>query len=551
MYIYQSQPATQIYWSTMEVIEAFQLNEATHDVRIFLDNDDNPWFNANDIGNILELKNIRVSIKNYDADYKCVYQLQTAGGEQQVSYVSEIGLYKLVMSSKKPAALLFQKWVFNVIKQIRKNGRYELVQEHDTQQRVLQALIDENTKLKMNEDHVLHNTLLDMYSGKTVVYFGIVGSVDGKIILKIGYTDDIRTRNDCHLKDFGSFILIKVMEIFAHSHFEKWLHQHDYLANLKYKMPVKVNGGKSHEVYLVDEVEKQKIFNIASRKVYIFRQYDAVQQNIQLIKLFYDLNKLKDDQKMTEKLDVIDSYLDKVKVDPSELNPVLLFANTRKFTQARGDKIQAYYPDGTLYKTYISIKSAKIDVVGSNTQLKNAINECNIYKTYRWLKLDRSLPDDTIQTLPPTRDITRRSVTSVMIAILNSKKTAVTKVFANQRMIMKEYDIKCAGTVSSAIKRGGRFSYTGGYLKKWDDISQEMKNEYLNNNVLPKPFIRSNAKPVNCYNIITDELIETFPNVQAVLDKFGMGRNSLYDAIENNILTPKGYRWRYANDVHN
>jgi len=49
----------------------------------------------------------------------------TLGGPQSVSVVSEPGLYKLVQSSRKPAAREFDAWVRNtVLPAIRKDGMY-------------------------------------------------------------------------------------------------------------------------------------------------------------------------------------------------------------------------------------------------------------------------------------------------------------------------------------------------------------------------------------------------------------------------------------------
>lgn len=40
--------------------------------------------------------------------------------------MTEFGLYKLLLKSNKPVAKIFQKWVFNIIKEIRETSKYEL-----------------------------------------------------------------------------------------------------------------------------------------------------------------------------------------------------------------------------------------------------------------------------------------------------------------------------------------------------------------------------------------------------------------------------------------
>ena len=49
----------------------------------------------------------------------------TAGGSQEVNYISEGDLYRLIVSSKLPAAEKFERWIFDeVLPTIRKTGGY-------------------------------------------------------------------------------------------------------------------------------------------------------------------------------------------------------------------------------------------------------------------------------------------------------------------------------------------------------------------------------------------------------------------------------------------
>lgn len=49
----------------------------------------------------------------------------TAGGSQEANYIPEGDLYRLIVSSKLPAAEKFERWVFDeVLPSIRKNGGY-------------------------------------------------------------------------------------------------------------------------------------------------------------------------------------------------------------------------------------------------------------------------------------------------------------------------------------------------------------------------------------------------------------------------------------------
>lgn len=93
-----------------------------------------PYFCLADVCRILELKNSRMttSVK----DVKTFYTL-TSKGKQNINYVNEPNLYRLIFRSNKPQAEKFADWVYSeVLPSIRKTGQYSvpdkpvLVSEH-------------------------------------------------------------------------------------------------------------------------------------------------------------------------------------------------------------------------------------------------------------------------------------------------------------------------------------------------------------------------------------------------------------------------------------
>lgn len=87
--------------------------------------DGEPWFASRDVGAILGLINVRQSVAYLDDDERGVTTADTPGGQQEVSVVSEAGLYSLIMRSRVPAAGVFKRWVtHDVLPAIRKTGRY-------------------------------------------------------------------------------------------------------------------------------------------------------------------------------------------------------------------------------------------------------------------------------------------------------------------------------------------------------------------------------------------------------------------------------------------
>lgn len=97
------------------------------DVRV-IRKDGEPWFVAADVLNTLTLD--RKALERLDADEKGVSSIHTLGGAQEQTIINESGLYSLTLTSRKPAAKRFKKWVTaEVLPSIRKTGTYTVGQQ--------------------------------------------------------------------------------------------------------------------------------------------------------------------------------------------------------------------------------------------------------------------------------------------------------------------------------------------------------------------------------------------------------------------------------------
>lgn len=91
-----------------------------------------PWFVAVDVCMALGIANSRDAVARLDEDEKNTVVL-TDGipGNPNKIIVNEPGLYALVLSSRKPEAKAFKRWITHeVIPSIRKHGGYVAGQEH-------------------------------------------------------------------------------------------------------------------------------------------------------------------------------------------------------------------------------------------------------------------------------------------------------------------------------------------------------------------------------------------------------------------------------------
>lgn len=93
-----------------------------HSIR-FVEHNSEWWAVAKDITSALGLKNNSRAISTLKGVTKS-YTL-TNGGNQQVTIIDEKAIYKLVFKSRKKEAEEFQDWVFEIIKQLRKQSGLE------------------------------------------------------------------------------------------------------------------------------------------------------------------------------------------------------------------------------------------------------------------------------------------------------------------------------------------------------------------------------------------------------------------------------------------
>ena len=96
-------------------------------VRTITDDQGSIWFVAADVCEALTISNSRDAISRLDDDEKGVGNADTLGGEQSLTIINESGLYSLILTSRKPEAKRFKKWVTSeVLPSIRKTGGYQI-----------------------------------------------------------------------------------------------------------------------------------------------------------------------------------------------------------------------------------------------------------------------------------------------------------------------------------------------------------------------------------------------------------------------------------------
>lgn len=512
----------------MEIIKLFVDNEDKIEINI-IGTIENPLFQANQIGKLLGIKNIRSSIENFDEDEKKddVDTMDAIGRKQNTTFLTENGLYRLLGMSRKEKARKFQKWIGNVIKEIRLKGKYEL-------EKSLKETID-NHKLELELQR--HELLLKSYDKIPGVYIGKLKEIENdKIIIKIGNTIDIVERAGRHKIDFNNFILLDFFEANRHISLETAIKKDKII--LQYKYVEEINDKKSDETYLIPVDFYKDLITIITRKQ---KDYQGMSEEhyFKLAEKDKEIEKVKEETKL--ELVKLQKLQMEQNVPITIIKEVPIKTEIKEINQSRGRKIQKYTLDGKLVCTYNGLCFAdrnedRLSVSG----LKKAIINNYEYKEHRWLYLERNLPDDTIQEIGKT--IEHKNVPLDFIAMLDIDNKNIIHVFEDQLQAAKSRHLKTTYGIYLSIKHNKLCK--GHYFNYFNKCTEEQKNNYLENNKLPEIKRHFNAVKVKQINPITNEIIYTYNSYVDIQKKFQIGLKKIKEVIKNDEIY-KGFKWSY------
>lgn len=83
---------------------------------------DNPLFLAKDVAAMIEHSNVSSMLKSVDEDEKVINNVYTLGGSQESWFLTEYGLYEVLMQSRKPIAKEFKSRVKEILRDLRRTG---------------------------------------------------------------------------------------------------------------------------------------------------------------------------------------------------------------------------------------------------------------------------------------------------------------------------------------------------------------------------------------------------------------------------------------------
>jgi len=547
----------------MDILKAFSLIDETHNINI-QGTVENPLFQANQIGKLLGIINIRDSIKDFEEDERSVVLTDTSFGIKETNFLTEIGLYRLLSRSRKAIAAIFQKWMINTIKEIRVNGMYQLKQENEVDKKLM------TIKGELQQ----HRIYLDAYNNKKIVYVCKLRNVDDKILIKIGKSEHLTNRIRQILDTYNNVTptLINVFESSDFSNFETHIHGDNFIKKYRFNETSK-NGKGSREIYLVNEEEYNEMIKIIKiiKPQYdnndlklLEKQIEAGQVESERLKIQIPLaeielkkseNELKKREIELEIIKIEESIKNQEEEEKEKENSEeeeeeekeiskeepQLFTIRKRNHSSRIPKIYQYNPDNLT--TPIKMYNGPSDVERQNatfspTPLKLASKNNTIYKGFRWLYVNRN--EEPPQELEPTKETKNVSPEVQFIAMIDIKKTKILAVYSNQKQAVEARNLKC-NSFTRAIQQQSLSS--GMYWNFFDKCSEEMQTEYLSHSKLPEKYVPACSKKVQQIDPKTNEIIKTYNSNREVCNLAQISTAIIRRITETGEIY-NGYKWK-------
>ena len=420
-----------------------------------------------------------------------------------------------LLMSKDPIARPFQKWVAHILTTIRRTGTFE---------------IDAGASNLV--ERFIHDGLLNTHKGPNkCIYFAKSAEVtEDTMLIKIASCDDVEH------EAFDSLFACHVASCPMADYLVTFLCKHPSIAHLKVRDSVfRMTHTQLEKMICITKRNLKRFANLASAEKVLKQQRIALEKES-------DAENVSD-----EEVNKVNKVTEVTKDVAEEIDPTILYADVRQYTQTRGFKVQCYSEDGrTLVKTYVGYTDAIRQMSledPSVLRIKAAVNNRTLYQGFRWALLERSLPDDTKQDIGGTE--TNTEINKGLIAMLDLHKTRIEKVYCDQIEAAKDRQLKTASSVSMAMSAQRMCS--GHYFFMWNKCSEDLQNDYLqrNDNVLPSKMSSTQSQPVEKLHPISGNVLHTYASVADVIKDMCIARTTLQNAAKFGIIA-KGYKWRFA-----
>ena len=488
----------------MDIVKAFNTNDLHTEVVIKGTKTD-PLFRASDIGIILEINNIRMSIIDFDeSERRAVSSTDSTGRMQDVTFLTEKGLYKVLFRSRKPIAQRFQNWVCEVIKEIRINGLYELQKELEQTKNEMSVI--ETTKNKEMEEKLIKQKELDNEkfllkqfnnAGNMVYIIKVKTFENGSYVVKIGESRiGIMGRYNEHKSKYEECILLDCFCVNKSKDFEYFLHSHSIIKpNIVKNLP---NHDSENELFLIGGNLTYKVLSkIVNDNIdnYNYKVNELLLEieNLKFKNQQQNTNTGNDNEILKEIIHTNKMLLSKVNSLEQTNKEILSKLNLQQekkivtgFNQQLpnlGPRLQKINPETLqLTKVYESVTEAMNESKHiKRPSVMKAIAENTIYCGFRWLLVERNLDPNIIHEIKPTKET--KVVNLGYIAKIDKDKTNIVNVYIDRKTAANFNGYTSSSALDNPVKNNSLAN--GFYYMLYNNCDDELTSKFEEINGIP------------------------------------------------------------------
>ena len=476
----------------MEVVKAFNDNNL-HTEIIIKGSYEEPLFRANDIGEILEMGNIRSTIQHFDNTEKRVHSMDTSTGPKQVTFLTEKGLYKVLFKSRKPIAERFQNWVCEVIKEIRLNGFYDLQKQLEKQQ------IETELKIIKEKELEKEKILLSQYHniGSIIYIIKVKTNDDGTYIIKLGESrDGITGRyNECKSKH-KNILLLNCFQVDKSRNFERFLLGHkdinqNRVFNLEGHESEKelILIGKTLTYKMLLKVIEDNIDNYKYKINELLLENNLLKEKINSNQTIVQSNSSNEISELKELINNLSCEIIELKKSNQQIlnklntQQIKLVTGFNQQMPYLGPRLQKINPETLqLVKIYESVTEAmNEDKNIKRPSITKAVEENTVYCGFRWLLVERNLDPNIIHEIQPTKQTQSQNVG--YIAKLNADKSEILNVYLDRKTAAKLNGYQSLSALDNPVKNN---TITNNhYYMLYDNCDTELVDNFTEKNGHP------------------------------------------------------------------
>ena len=530
----------------MEIIKAFNSNNL-HTEIVIKGTISEPLFRASDIGEILEMGNIRTSIQQFDETERHVHTMDTSTGPKQVTFLTEKGLYKVLFKSRKPIAEKFQNWVCEVVKEIRLNGVYDL------QKQLLQVehQKEKEYEVKLEKQKVLERekVILKEYAtiGSIIYIIKVKSFENGQYIIKIGESRrGIKDRYNEHKSKYEECLLLDCFAVNKSKDFESFLHNNEIIKCDRVK---DLKGHETElELFLIGKnLTYKRLIDIINNNIKYFNNNDTnkIELENEQLKLMLEMKNTNNDnlliQELIQTVKQMSGKIDNLEKSNKELLQKFNSTQTKIVTGFNeplitlGPRLQKINPETLeLIKVYETVSEAmKEDSNIKRPSINKAIVENTVYNGYRWLFVDREFDANVIHNILPTRQSRQQNIG--YIAQINKEKTEIINVYLDRKTASHFNGYESSAALDNHVKNN---SLTKGYYYKlYNDCDEILKDNFVEKNK-GDPLLYKNG--VGQYDS-SNNLIKEFECKYECIKQLKISDKTLVKALDKSIMYQNCY----------